>query len=187
MIARLRDIRGLSRRFWKDLDFDRRCFMVEQMSADHMGEMFLDLDLENRTQIISMVNDETRSMLESKLDDKGRNELFFYEHFTMEEKTNYTPKDFLEKLVRDHYDQNNQEVPFDKIDDGYIQVIQNTKVKSGFITVQVVEPKFKTSNIVFDTGDDYLGINFESDEAREAGVLKKKKNDTFRMNQNRYG
>lgn len=65
-------------------------------------------------------------------------------------------------------------MPYERIDDGFVQVIRNTYVKSGFIAVQVVKPKFKTSNIVYDVGDDHLDANLESDEARRAGVTNKK-------------
>ena len=84
-----------------------RCVMVEQLENAQLGELFKQLNLENRTQLITMVNDETREILESELDNKGRQELFFYEHFTMRERTNYKPSEFVEKMLQSHYDQNN--------------------------------------------------------------------------------
>lgn len=105
----------------------------------------------------------------------------------MKEKTSFTSDEFVDHLVDDHYTQLNQSVPFEKIDDGYVQVIQNTYVTSGFITVQVVTPKYKTSNTVFETNGNILTTDFESDEARAAGVLRDTNNDNYRMNVSYYG
>ena len=35
-------------------------------------------------------------------------------------------------------------MPFQKIDDGYVQVIKNTYKRNSFIVVQLAKPKFKT-------------------------------------------
>ena len=42
--------------------------MLEQITDDELTTLFLEMDLENRTQIITMVNEESRKMLEEKLD-----------------------------------------------------------------------------------------------------------------------
>lgn len=144
--------------------------MIEQLSLPNLEKFFKGMNLEDRTQLITMVDEDTRKKLEETLEDYEKNELFFYEHFTMKEKTDYKPNKFVENLLKNYYDKNNQEVPFEKIDDGFVQVI---RYKTGFITVQVVKPKFKTSNHVFEIGKDILDTNLESDEAREAGILTK--------------
>ena len=66
-------------------------------------------------------------------------------------------------------------------------MIQDPYVYNGFIAVQVVKPKYKVSNFTYEVGQDIYKTNFESDEAREAGLLKKQNNDTFRMTANHYG
>jgi len=61
--------------------------------------LFTEMDLETRTQLVSMVNAETRTSLESQLSDAEQKELYFYENFTMKENTNATSKEFIDKLV----------------------------------------------------------------------------------------
>jgi hypothetical protein len=38
----------------------------------------------------------------------------------LKESTNAKPGEFIDKLVKEHYAHNNQNVPFAKIDDGYV-------------------------------------------------------------------
>ena len=86
------------------------------------------------------------------------------------------------------YEENNQLVPFAKIEDGYVQCIQDPEVPNGFITVQVVESVSKTSNDVairVNAAEDFYEL--ETDEARKANVKKAVKNDQFRLVENRYG
>lgn len=80
-----------SKDLWTELDYKRRCLMMEQLSDEKLIDFFKSMQLEYRTQIITMVDAETRGKLESSLPDKEKDELFFYEHFAMKEKTDYTP------------------------------------------------------------------------------------------------
>jgi len=68
----------------------------------------------------------------------------------VKESTDAKPDEFIDKLVKEHYSQNNQNVPFAKIDDGYVQVIRNPYLKTGtgFIVVQVVTKQYETTNLM---------------------------------------
>lgn len=44
-------------------------------------------------------------------------------------------KDFIYELLNEHMTNNNQVVPFEKIEDNYVQVIPNPNVENGYITV----------------------------------------------------
>jgi hypothetical protein len=95
------------------------------------------MKLENRTLLISMINKETRDKLETGLNEEQRKELFYYEYFSMRENTNSKPSEFIDNLVKENLANNNQHVPFAKIDDGFVQVIRNPYLKTGtgFIVV----------------------------------------------------
>ena len=134
-----------------------------------------------------MVNEELRNRLEGTLSEEGKREIFFYKHFTMEEKTNENSQEFIDKLVHDHYSQNNQIIPFAKIDGGYIQTMINPHVPCGFIAVQVVQKLYETDNTEFHIGADPTEQELETDEARAFKANKVEKNDMFRVTQNRYG
>ena len=58
------------------------------------------MKIENRTLLISMVNQDTRKQLEDGLNEKERNELFYYEYFFMKENTGVKPGEFIENLVK---------------------------------------------------------------------------------------
>ena len=108
------------------------------------------MDLENKTLLLSMLNKESRKELEDQLTDDQKKEIFYYENFCVKESTDAKPDEFIDKLVKEHYSQNNQNVPFAKIDDGYVQVIRNPYLKTGtgFIVVQVVTKQYETTNLM---------------------------------------
>ena len=107
-----------------------------------------------------MVNQPLRERLMQHLKEEEKREMFFYEHFTMEEKTTDKSKKFIDKLVKEHYEENNQVIPFAKIDGGYIQTIINPYVECGFIAVQVVTQKsFMTPNYTVDNTVFHVGVD----------------------------
>ena len=136
-----------------------------------------------------MVNDETALQLKNELSNAEMTELFFYNQFNMREKTQSDKKKFVKDIMGKFYEENNQLVPFAKIEDGYVQCIQDPYEPNGFITVQVVESVSKTNNDVAqrvnDAAEDFYEL--ETDEARQANVKKSVKNDQFRLVENRYG
>lgn len=108
-------------------------------------------------------------------------------HFEQLENSGKTSKEFIDDLVKDYYNQNNQVVPFDKIEGGYVQCISNPQVVNGFITVQIVQPRYKVDNKVIHINTDFNERELETDEARMMGASKDEHNDQFRFTQNLYG
>ena len=161
--------------------------MVEQLELGALRQLFMMSDLENRTQMITMCNENTRTLLEGRLSEKDKRELFFYKHFNKREKTEGTSESFIDDMLDHHYEKHNQVVPFDRIEEGYVQCIHNPYVNNGFITVQEVEPTYTVDNTEFIVGADATEQELETDEARKVNAQKKEKNDMFRMTQNRYG
>ena len=106
------------------------------------------MDLENKTLLLSMLSQESRYELEEDLTEDQKKEIFYFENFCMKQTTDAKPGEFIDNLVKEHYSHNNQNVPFDKIDDGYVQVIRNPYLKTGtgFIVVQVVARRYETTN-----------------------------------------
>lgn len=88
----------------------------------------------------------------------------------MREKTPKDSAEFINSLVDTYYSNNNQVVPFDKIDDGYVQCIHDPNVANGFITVQIVEPSYYVDNTVFLVGADATEQELETDEARRVNA-----------------
>ena len=109
-----------AKEFWKMLNFDKRCLMVEQLDLGALRQLFMMSDLENRTQMITMCNENTRTLLEGRLSEKDKRELFFYKHFNKREKTEGTSESFIDDMLDHHYEKHNQVVPFDRIEEGYV-------------------------------------------------------------------
>ena len=158
------------------------------------------MEMEDESILLGMLSEETKQLLLNTLSVEQQNELFFYQHFNLKEKTDMDTKKFVSNLADDYYEQNNQYVPFAKIEDGYVQCIQDPHVEGGFITVQITNRQAKTANTrnlfkkknnsSMKTKDITLGEDFyelETDEAREAQLNKTIKNDTYRLVENRYG
>ena len=53
----------------------------------------------------------------------------------MDEKTHTDKETFIKEIMTKFHEDNNQLVPFQKIEDGYVQCIHDPQVKNGFITV----------------------------------------------------
>ena len=104
-----------------------------------MKDLFKSLEIEDKSIMMGMVNDSTALMLKEELSNAEKTELFFYNHFNMHEKTKSDKKKFVKDIMGKFYEENNQLVPFAKIEDGYVQCIQDPEDPNGFITVQVVE------------------------------------------------
>ena len=96
--------------------------------------------------MMGILNDQTQQMLIDTLSVEKQNEFFFYQHFNIKEKTDADTKKFVADLVDDYYEMNNQYVPFAKIEDGYVQCIQDPYVENGFITVQLTKCQAPTAN-----------------------------------------
>ena len=102
--------------------------------------------MEDQSLLLGMLKDETESMLISKLSTEQQNELFFFQKFNMKEKSGLDTKKFVGNLIDDFYKQNNQFVPFAKVENGYVQCIQDPNVDDGFITVQLTKCAAPTAN-----------------------------------------
>ena len=114
------DTESNSVEFWNTLDHDKRCLLVSQLDDKDILKLFTSMDLENRTSIYMMLNMDYRKKCESILTADEKEELFLFGHFEEREFTQNTSKEFIDNLVRDYYSQNNQVVPFDKIEGGYV-------------------------------------------------------------------
>lgn len=89
--------------FWKLLNFEKKCTFVDLSDALALQNLFMVMDLENRVQLLAMVNDENKTVLQAKLSPEKLNELFFYNHFTMNEKTDKDSAEFINGLVETYY------------------------------------------------------------------------------------
>jgi hypothetical protein len=67
-----------------------------------------------------MIRQGIRKNLEAHLNEKMKNELFYYEYFSKMENTDLKPNEFIDELVKENLTNNNQQVPFAKIDDGFV-------------------------------------------------------------------
>ena len=84
----------------------------------------------------------------------------------MTEKTDVTSQEYINTLVKDHYQDNNHVIPFAKIDDGFIQTIKNPHEPNGFIAMQILTPRYRADNTVFHITADATELELETDEAR---------------------
>lgn len=125
-----------------------------------------------------MLDDENQRLLQKELSPEQRKELFLYSHFEVREQTEQNSTNFIKGLVEDHYKQNNQYVPFDKIEAGYVQCIANPMVEdgNGFITVQIVEPQYPVDNNTFAVSEDFTKAELYTDEAQAVNAQLKEKN-----------
>jgi len=78
------------------------------------------MGLEDKTLVISMIRQGIRKNLEAPLKEEMKNELFYYEYFSKMENTKLKPNEFIDELVKENLTNNNQQVPFAKIDDGFV-------------------------------------------------------------------
>ena len=53
------------------------------------------------------MNEGTAEVLKGQLPKEDQTELFFYQHFTMREKTEAKSSDFIDGLLANHYEMNN--------------------------------------------------------------------------------
>ena len=114
--------------------------MINQLPHAGLMKLFLAMDLEDKAQLIVIVNEDLRKDLKELLNDEQRRDLFLYSHFEKTDKTLKGSEQFINELVDDFYTDNNQVVPFDKIEDGYVQCIRDSRNNDHFFTVQIVEP-----------------------------------------------
>ena len=70
--------------------------------------------------MITMCNEDTRTLLEGRLSERERRELFFYKHFNKRENTKGNSESFIYEMLEHHYEKHNQVVPFDRIEEGYV-------------------------------------------------------------------
>ena len=117
---------------------------------------------------MGMVNDKVQTQLLKSLDTPQENAFFFYQEFNMTEQTQASSRQFVDQLVDKFYGENNQRIPFARIEEGYVQCIPDPKVSNGFITVQIVKSIAKTENKKFSKKkagqEDFYEV--ETDEAR---------------------
>ena len=107
--------------FWNTLDHDKRCLIIDQLSEEHIIKLFTMMkDLENRTALYMMLNAEYKKKCQKILTKEEAEELFLFGHFEEREFTSKTSREFIDTLLNDYYSQNNQVVPFDKIEGGYV-------------------------------------------------------------------
>ena len=120
--------------------------MIKQLSIDEMKRIFKNMKIEDRSILMGMVNDKVQTQLIDCLDIYQKNDFFFYQEFNRKEKTQNSSEQFVDQLVENFYGDNNQRIPFARIEEGYVQCIPDPKVRNGFITVQLVKPTAKTEN-----------------------------------------
>ena len=97
-----------------------------------------------------------------------------YSHFEVREKTDGTSESLINDMLAEFKEQNNQFVPFDKIEDGYVQCINTSN--RGYITVQIVEPKYPVDNNTFAVSEDFTKAELYTDEALAVNAQQKEKN-----------
>ena len=78
------------------------------------------MGLEDKTLLISMIRQGISKNLEAPLNEEMKNKLFYYEYFSKMENTDLKPNEFIDELVKENLTNNNQQVPFAKIDDGFV-------------------------------------------------------------------
>ena len=49
--------------FWKLLNFEKKCIFVDLVEPHALQNMFMTMDLEDRVQLLAMVNDENKTVL----------------------------------------------------------------------------------------------------------------------------
>ena len=60
-------------------------------------------------------------------------------------------------------------------------------MQDGYITVQIIEPRYKVDNKLIDLKTNFSDRELETDEARSIGAKSSAHNDQFRFTQNLYG
>ena len=107
--------------FWNTLDHDKRCLIIDQLTEEHIIKLFTVMkDLENRTALYMMLNIDFKKKCQKILTKEEAEELFLFGHFEEREFSSKTSREFIDTLLNDYYSQNNQVVPFDKIEGGYV-------------------------------------------------------------------
>ena len=63
-------------------------------------------------------------------------------------------KEFIQEQLDEYTCNNNQNVPFDKIEEGYIQCVRDPRTKDRLITVQIVKPQYNVDNEYYSYEED---------------------------------
>lgn len=106
--------------FWRLMSHKARSLALKSLEMHEMKELFKSLTIEDKSILLGMVNEETADALKLELSTAQTSELFFYQQFNSREKTPNDKKTFLNDIMTKFYEDNNQFVPFSKIEDGYV-------------------------------------------------------------------
>lgn len=80
------------------------------------------------------------TLIDLNMEKPEEKQMFFhYQQFSQAERTEGTPDSFVNNILEKFYEDHNQYVPFNKIEDGYVQCIPDPNVKNGYITVQLID------------------------------------------------
>ena len=168
----LEDDKSVSKKlqFWRLMSHKARSQALKSLEMAEMIELFRSLSIEDKSILLGMVNEETAALLKLELSSSQTSELFFFQQFNSREKTPNDKETFINDIMTKFYEDNNQFVPFSKIEDGYVQCIPDPEVDNGFITVQIVKSVAQTNNqpaqSVKNAPEDFYEL--ETDEARKA-------------------
>lgn len=94
-------------KFWRVISHTGRTEVVKQLDLTQLKNLFRSMAMEDESILLGMLSDETKNMLLGTLTVEQQNELFFYQHFNLKEKTDMDTKKFVTNLADDYYEQNN--------------------------------------------------------------------------------
>lgn len=70
-------------------------------------------------------------------------------------------------------------MPYERIEDDYVQAIPNPQVENGYITVQIIEPQYDVNN--HERPEDVREADVEEEEKNTVILPEKCKNNRFRL------
>ena len=128
--------------------------------------MFKIMGLEDRAQLLYIMNMEQQQILKAVISSQELQELFYHAHFAIAEETNTAQAEYLEKQINEFYSTNNQIQPLDLTPGLTRQVISDPNKKNGYIAVQIWEPKFTVDNTIYEHKDDPTDRELYTDESK---------------------
>ena len=172
-------------KLWKLLKHEKRCLFIHQLLEEDLEKIFLAMELEDQIDLMLFVDQSIRDRFKEILDPERKRAMFYSRRFQKNYETKMSSGDFVKELLKDHFQNNNQVIPFEKIDKDFVQCIPNPRVPNGYITVQIIEPQYKVSNT--ESPDELREADVEEEEKNTVILPEKCKNDRFRFSTNHYG
>ena len=80
--------------------------MINQLPFDGLKRLFLAMELEDKSQLMGMVDEKRKDNLKKELTPDQLNDLFLFAHFELTQKTSMKSKEFIQEQL-DEYTCNN--------------------------------------------------------------------------------